>query len=385
MTVFNLSVLASEISDLHFYMQDNALQQVNTSLTLRNWLIGLYIVEYEQNGSDRAIYGKGAIIELANLLKQKKLKGLDDRSLRTCRAFYKTYPQIWGTVSAKLQLAENEVVEKWGTASTILNFLKGSEKLETEPLRQSETDHSYPPEILLSRLSFSHFIELLNAETPFKRAFYEVQSIKNNWSVRELNRAMSTLLYERTGLSTNKKTMIAKGKDELPAIPVDLVKNPYFLEFLGLEEKSEYSENDLEEAIITHLQKFIIELGRGFCFEARQKRITFDNKHYHIDLVFYNRIIKCHVLLDLKVGEFDHADAGQMNMYLNYYRKNEMTEGDNPPVGIILCSNKNDSLVEYATSGLPQEVFVSKYMVQLPSVEELKVLIANDRKKFDEE
>jgi len=154
---------------------------------------------------------------------------------------------------------------------------------------------------------------------------------------------------------------------------------------LSLEEKAEYSENDLEGAIINHLQKFMIELGRGFCFEARQKRITFDNKHYRIDLVFYNRILKCHVLLDLKVGEFDHADAGQMNVYLNYFRKNEMTDGDNLPVGIILCAGKNDALVEYATSGLPQEVFVSKYLVQLPSVEDLKMLIANDRKMFNEE
>jgi predicted nuclease of restriction endonuclease-like (RecB) superfamily len=178
-----------------------------------------------------------------------------------------------------------------------------------------------------------------------------------------LNRAISTLLFERTGLSSNQNAVIAKVKDEIAVLPVDLVKNPYFLEFLGLEEKHEYSESDLEQAIIDRLQKFLVELGRGFCFEARQKRITFDNRHYKIDLVFYNRILKCHVLLDLKVGEFDHADAGQMNVYLNYYRFNEMTEGDNPPVGIILCASKNDALLEYATSGLPQEVFVSKYLV----------------------
>ena len=151
------------------------------------------------------------------------------------------------------------------------------------------------------------------------------------------------------------------------------------LEFLGLEEKSEYSETELEQAIITHLQRFLLELGRGFCFEARQKRITFDNKHYHIDLVFYHRIIKCHVLVDLKIGTFDHADAGQMNMYLNYFRKNEMLENDNPPVGIILCADKNNSLVEYATAGLAQEIFVRKYLVQLPSVEELRQLIEKDR------
>ena len=284
------------------------------------------------------------------------------------------------TLSEQSQNTNNQTITKSGTVSATLNFLTLSGKLETESIKATESELSFPPEVLLSRLSFSHFIELINADTPLKRAFYEVQSIKNNWSVRELNRAMSTLLFERTGLSTNKESVIAKAKDEIPALPVDVVKNPYFLEFLGLEEKPEYSENDLEEAIINHLQKFLIELGRGFCFEARQKRITFNNKHYRIDLVFYNRILKCHVLLDLKVGEFDHADAGQMNVYLNYFRKNEMTDGDNPPVGIILCASKDDALVEYATTGLPQEVFVSKYLVQLPSVDELKMLIESDLK-----
>ena len=382
MNDFNLLFLASEISNLHDYLQNKALQQVNTSLTVRNWLVGLYIVEYEQNGSDKAVYGAGAITELAGLLKKRNIRGLDERSLRTCRSFYQTYPQIWGTVSTKLQLAENDNITKRGAVSPIFSAL--ITKLNENSLIPEQSEISFPSEILLSRLSFSHFIELVKADNQLVRTFYEVQTIKNNWSVRELERAMSTLLFERTGLSTNKELVIAKIKDEFPALPKDIVKNPYFLDFLDLEEKSEYSENDLEQAIINHLQKFLVELGRGFCFESRQKRITFDNRHYKIDLVFYNRILKCHVLLDLKVGEFDHADAGQMNMYLNYYRKNEMTEGDNPPVGIILCAGKNNELVEYATTGLAHEVFVSKYLVQLPSVEELKMLIANDRKKFTE-
>ena len=379
---FNLSLLASEITNLHYYLQQRALQQVNSSLTVRNWLIGLHIVEYEQNGSDRAIYGAGAIKELAKLLKKSNIKGLDDRSLRTCRSFYLVYSQIWGTVSARLQLTDNEAITKWLTLSPTLTSLLP--KLNEKLAASKQTDISFPPEVLLSHLSYSHFIELIEADSPLKRAFYEVQAIKNNWSVRELERAMNTILFERTGLSTNKEAVIAKIKDEMPALPVDVVKNPYFLEFLGLEEKPEYSETDMEQAIINQLQKFLIELGRGFCFESRQKRITFDNKHYKIDLVFYNRILKSHVLLDLKVGAFDHADAGQMNVYLNYYRKNEMTDGDNPPVGIILCANKNDALVEYATAGLPQEVFVSKYLVQLPSVEELKMLLINDQNIFNE-
>jgi predicted nuclease of restriction endonuclease-like (RecB) superfamily len=379
MSEFNLSLLASEISGLNTFLQQRAIQQVNTTLSVRNWLIGLYVVEYEQSGSDRAKYAAKAIDVLAGMLKNAGIRGLDSRSIRTCRAFYLAYPQIWGTVSAKLQITDNESLTNWGTTSAILPTLLP--KIKEVSIAAEKTKLSFPSNILLSRLSFSHFIELLGADTPLKRTFYEVQAIKNNWSVRELNRAMSTLLFERTGLSTDKESVISKAKDQVPLLPADVIKNPFFLEFLGLEEKTEYSESDLEQAIITHLQKFLIELGRGFCFEARQKRITFDNKHYKIDLVFYNRILKCHVLLDLKVGEFDHADAGQMNMYLNYYCKNEITDGDNPPVGIILCARKNDALVEYATSGLSHEVFVSKYLVQLPSIDELKQIIQNDLQK----
>jgi predicted nuclease of restriction endonuclease-like (RecB) superfamily len=200
-------------------------------------------------------------------------------------------------------------------------------------------------------------------------------------------------------LSTDKEAVLAKAQGTtsmLPAdiiknpkaqgttsmLPADIIKNPYVLEFLGLAEKADYSENDLEQAIIDHLQEFLLEAGRGFCFEGRQKRITFGNTHYRIDLVFYHRILKCHVLVDLKLGEFTHADAGQMNVYLNYYQDQEMTEGDNPPIGIILCAQKDDALVKYATGGLPQPVFVSKYLVNLPSEEALRQLIREEQAKF---
>ena len=238
------------------------------------------------------------------------------------------------------------------------------------------------PALLLSRLSFSHFIELLKLGTPLQRAFYEVQAVKNNWSVRELKRALDSLLYERTGLSTDKATVLAAHAGTQALTVGDVVKNPYVLEFLGLEERPGYRESDLEQAIIDHLQTFLVELGRGFCFEARQKRITFDNDHYFIDLVFYHRILKCHVLVDLKLGAFSHADAGQMNVYLNYYREQEMTSGDNPPVGLILCAQKNDTLVRYATSGLSEQLFVSKYQVNLPTEVELQRVIASEQQRF---
>jgi predicted nuclease of restriction endonuclease-like (RecB) superfamily len=235
---------------------------------------------------------------------------------------------------------------------------------------------------LINHLSFTHFIELLKADPALKRSFYEMESIRNNWSVRELPRAMNSMLFERTGLISNKQAVLDKYSNQEKLLPEDLFRNPYMLEFLGLKEESEYSESDLEQAIINHLQTFLLELGKGFCFESRQKRLTYDNKHYRIDLVFYHRVLRCNVLIDLKLGEFTHADAGQMNVYLNYYKTNETNEGDNPPVGIILCASKNENLVKYATTGLPQQVFVNKYMLNLPKEEELRNIIEQEQEKI---
>ncbi|WP_218588031.1 PDDEXK nuclease domain-containing protein [Chitinophaga jiangningensis] len=223
---------------------------------------------------------------------------------------------------------------------------------------------------------------MLKSDSPLKRSFYEKEAIKNNWSVRDLQRAINSMLFERTGLSSDKATLLRSQAKGEGLKPEDVFRNPYMLEFLGLEEKAVYTETELEQAIISHLQNFLLEMGSGFCFEARQKRITFDNTHYRIDLVFYHRILKCHVLLDLKIGEFTHADAGQMNVYLNYYNEHEKSEGDNPPVGIILCANKNENLVRYATTGLPQQVFVSKYLINLPSEAELARIIEEEQDKL---
>jgi predicted nuclease of restriction endonuclease-like (RecB) superfamily len=203
--------------------------------------------------------------------------------------------------------------------------------------------------------------------------------------VRQLQRAMNSMLYERTGLSKEIKTPTGIALQNEKTDADSMFRNPLILDFLGLEEKIDYSESDLEQAIINHLQSFLLEIGRGFCFEARQKRITFDNTHYRIDLVFYHRILKCHVLFDLKIGEFTHADSGQMNVYLNYYKENEMEKGDQPPVGIILCASNNENLVKYATAGLPHKLFVSKYMINLPKEEELKKLIQTEQDKFKQD
>lgn len=360
--------LIDSIYQTHCALQENAQRIINQNLTFRNWFIGCYIVEYEQNGKDRAIYGERLLIEMANRLKSKGVKGLRERELHTCRRFYMIYPQILRTVSAKF---EDINIEEGKPPFEILRTASA----------ESQEELDIAPEVLLSRLSYSHFIELIKIEEPLERLFYEVEAIKNNWSVRELKRAVDTSLALRTTLSINKEAVIAKIKNLKPERNVDIIKNPYILEFLGLEEKSEYSESDLEQAILTHLQKFLVELGTGFCFEARQKRITFDNTHYRIDLVFYHRILKSHVLVDLKIGEFTHADAGQMTLYLNYFKAEEMTEGDNPPIGIILCADKNDTLVKYTTANMEDQLFVSKYLLKLPDKKILENIVKEELKK----
>ncbi|GGF28421.1 PDDEXK nuclease domain-containing protein [Hymenobacter cavernae] len=338
---------------------------------MRNWLIGWHIAEYEQHGSDRAAYGTQLLSQLARQLRE--VKGLAERRLYQCREFYRAYPGMLQTVSAELQRA--------GLRHTL--HLPAWPAITPAPA--SPNLPGIAPALLLSRLSFSHFLELLALNRPLQRSFYEVQAVKNSWSVRELKRAIDSALYERTGLSTDKAAVLAGHAGAQPLVVADVVRDPYVLKFLNLEERASYSESDLETAILAHLQTFLVELGRGFCFEARQKRITFDNEHYFIDLVFYHRILKCHVLVDLKIGAFSHADAGQMNVYLNYYREHEMTEGDNPPVGLILCARKNDTLVRYATTGLAEQLFVSKYQVNLPSEAELQALVREEQERLRNE
>lgn len=339
-------------------------------------MFGLYVFEYEQDGQDKAQYGERLFVEVAAKMTSLGIKGISERTLYWCRNLYLTYPQILKTVSSKFQLPDNQFFVKKSPLD------EPSAKIRMTLSSKSSDDLLTDPELLVNTLSFSHLVELLKADTPLKRVFYETQAISNNWSVRELQRAMGSLLFERTGLSTDKAAVLEKHRKGTGLQPQDILRNPYILEFLNLEEKPAFSESDLETAIIDHLQQFLMEMGRGFCFEHRQKRITFGNRHYRIDLVFYHRILKCHVLFDLKIGEFDHADAGQMNVYLNYYKDQEMTEGDAPPIGVVLCADKDDALVQYATGGLEQQVFVGKYLVNLPTEEELKGIIREEQRRL---
>ena len=372
MTVIKLNSfnqLIENIYNTHCTLQTKAQQSVNRFLTIRNWLTGYYLLEYEQNGYDRAKYGEKLLEEMAKRLKDKGLKGFSLRSLYDCRTFYNTYIQISQAVSAELQISEYK------------EFLRLSEI--NLPILQTvsaelEKDLTLDSDLLLSHLSYSHFLELAKVLNPLERLFYEVETIKNNWSIRELKRAIHTSLALRTTLSLNKESVIAKIKNLKPLSNAEIIRNPYVLEFLDLEEKSEYSESDLENSILNHIQKFLVELGKGFCFESRQKRITFENNHYYIDLVFYHRFLKCSILVELKLNEYHYSDGAQMSLYLNYYKEHEMSEGDNPPIGIILCADKNDTLVKYTTSGMDEQLFVSKYMLNLPDKKQLETILRKE-------
>ncbi len=373
----NYRALLNAIQSAHQEMKGRAVTAVNQALVLRNWLIGRFIVEFQQNGSDRAKYGMQLLERLSQDLTAQRLRGFSLSSLERMRSLYLIYPQLKDSISSspimkfRLTLPSEHL-----SNSVITNDGIQTVQSKITPLASE----------MLLRFSWTHFQELVRIDNPVKRAFYENECLKGNWSVRQLQRQIESLLYERTGLSTNKKAVIARGRLQEKSNPAEtmeeMIRDPYVLEFTGLSERSEYSESDLETVLLDHLQRFLLELGTGFCFEARQFRMTMNNKHNHVDLVFYNRRLRCHLLIDLKVRAFRHADAGQMNFYLNWFKTNMMAEGDSQPVGIILCSNKDGTEVEFATAGMDNKLFVSRYLTFLPSAQQLKTLIEGDRAYF---
>lgn len=368
------------IRKTHFSLQQRAVSAVDRNLIARNWLIGFYIVEFEQNGEDRAKYGEKLLERIAE--ETKNIKGFSHRNLKLFRQFYFIYPQIGQTVSAQLQLSDFKVLRKL-FAKTDNSIQQIGQTLSARFQRTEEQEIiGVSPSELIGRLSFSQFAELIRLDDPLKRAFYEIECIKGNWSVRELKRQITSLYFERSGLSKDKTKLSEYTQNRAFTLsPKDVIQDPFFFEFLGLKDKDIIKESDLEKALLDNLQDFILELGRGFCFEARQKRITIGGEYFFIDLVFYHRILKCHVLIELKVEEFNHVNISQLNTYLNYYKKNEMQADDSPPVGILLCTDKNQSLVEYATAGIDNNLFISKYQVALPAKEELQKFIEDEISK----
>ena len=349
----------------HEEMQMRASRSVDLALVVRNWLFGCYIVEFEQNGADRAKYGSRFLESLSAKLKLVGIKGTSSTRLKLYRSFYQQYRNICPTLSGE---SENQPVVLKSAIGPTLSDQLGS------PLSDPRDKAAiFNTELLACfTLGWSHYVVLLTIDNHDERRFYEIEAVAGSWSVRELERQIASSLYQRLALSRDKKEIRKLSKQGLIVEKaVDLIKNPLVLEFLGLEENPAYSENDLESAIIDKLESFLLELGKGFLFEARQKRFTFDNDHFYVDLVFYNRLLRCYVLIDLKRDKLTHQDLGQMQMYVNYFDRYVKIEDELPTIGIVLCHRKNDALVELT---LPKEanIFASRYQLYLPSKEELK-------------
>jgi len=358
---FNL--LIQNIKQTHDSLYKSVTKSVNAHLTLRNLLTGFYIVEFEQNGEDRAKYGTKLLQGIADKI---KIKGLTTPELSRCRQFYTIYQPILGSATQEF----NNILP-----TNILGSL-------TQELQKTdiEVDKAHYMKIL-SSVSYTHFVELLKIEDDLKRKFYELLILNSQLSVRELKRQIHSLAFERVGLSENNEIAYKQLKQKIePAKNIDLVKSHYFFEFLNFNNPNLIEETELEQALLSHLHEFIIELGNGFCFEARQKRILIEDEYFFIDLVFYHRVLKCHVIIELKTQKAKHEHIGQLRTYIQYYKKNIMLPEDNPPVGILLVTDKNKTLVEYAVAESDKEIFVSKYALQLPKKEDLELFINNELK-----
>jgi predicted nuclease of restriction endonuclease-like (RecB) superfamily len=328
-----ISELAGRITTIIETARKQIQSVVDHEMVRAYWEIGREIVEDEQKGEKRAEYGKAVIEGLASELSSRHGKGFDRSNLWNMRSFYLAFP--------------------------ILDALR-------------------------RELSWTHYRLLLKIEEPQKRSFYEVESATNNWSTRELERQMNSMLFERLALSLDKGGVMTLAREgQVLREPSDMVKDPYVLEFLGLPQSDVLYEKDLETALLEHLQKFLLELGKGFSFVARQKRITLDGDHFYIDLVFYNYILKCFVLIDMKIGKLAHQDLGQMQMYVNYYTREMINEGDNPPIGILLCDSKSEAVVRYTLPEGSNQIFASRYKLYLPTEDELRNELMKDRKLIE--
>lgn len=353
---FTFARLVESIHIVHSEAATQASRAVNLSLTMRNWLIGCYIAEYQLRGKDRAAYGEKLLDSLAAELAGLNVSNSNRRQLYRYLRFYRAYPGILGTLSPLFRSLLPKGVSspglKVGTASP---------------------QSALTADTLLNRLSYSHLELIVDQDDDIKRDFYAHEAVRGNWSVRELRRQIASLYFERTALSRDKPRLASSTHDAAESAPPALaVRDPYIFEFLGLKPHEVMSESHLEDQLLDHLQEFLLELGHGFCFEARQRRILIGDHHGFVDLVFYHRILKCHVLVELKLEEFSHENIGQLNTYVSWYRSHVMAPDDNPPIGILLCAVKDHALVEYALAGIDNQLFVSKYQLHLPDRDQLR-------------
>lgn len=369
----NFETLTKHIATIQSALQAQAAHAVNLALTSRNWLMGHYIVEFEQNGEDRAAYGASLLQKLEERLHNK---GMTVRRFREYRRLYKIYPQLGQPIAR--YLSAHGAIRRLLTAELDNGQKRRTLSAVFEMQDNQQDKWMIPADKLFNRLPYSHLNLISQIDHPVKRAFYEMEAMRGCWSARELERQIASLYYERSGLSQNREALSALVRQQaIPLKPEDIVNNSVTLEFLGLNERALVTENDLEQSILDHLQRFLLEMGHGFCFECRQKRLLIDGDYFFVDLVFYHRILKCHVIVELKLDKFRHEYASQLNLYLNYFKAEVMQPDDNPPIGILLCSEKGDTLVRYATAGLDPHLFVRKYLVELPSEEEIKTFLTS--------
>ena len=343
-------------------------RSVNTAMVHAYWLIGREIVEVEQKGEKRAEYGKELMTHLATKLTARFGRGFGVATLRRVRQFYLAYPE------------GSDFVDKLnGDEKRSAVLIESPEQKRSAVLTKfQDPDRRFPP-----NLSWSHYLTLIRVSNPQARAFYEIEAVRENWSTRELERQIASLLFDRLAKSRDKDEVLALAKEGQRVIePRDVIKDPMVLEFLDLQEHPNWRERDLEQAIIDRLEAFLLELGKGFCFVARQKRITLEGDHFYIDLVFYNRLLKSFVLVDLKLGKLAHQDLGQMQMYVNYFDRFERQEWEQPTVGIVLCSDKNDAMVRITLGEENEQILTSRY---LPTEEELRRELAREREEAERE
>jgi len=344
---------------------------VNTTQVVANWLIGREIVEEEQKGKRRAEYAEQLLLDLSARLTAEYGRGYSVDNLEFFRRFFLEYNSLLGS-------EKSDALRRISTTTDISDAVR-RKSMESITVLSSQKQHaprgeSWQPGQLHLNLSWTHYRTLLRVEKTGARAFYEIEAIRNNWSARELERQINSLLFERLALSKNKKGLMRLAtKGQVIQRPGDVFKDPVVMEFLGLPASPKLVESHLEEALINNLQAFLLELGKGFAFMSRQERITLDGDHFYIDLVFYHTILKCFVLIDLKVGKLTHQDLGQLQLYVNYYDRERRTKGDNPALGLILCTDKNDAVVRY-TLGPDQQkkIFASRYKLYLPTEAELQ-------------
>ena len=377
----NFESLVGRINQVQDMLQAQTAHAINLAVTARNWLVGFYIVEFEQHGEDRARYGENL---LKNLAKRLNRRGLGERRLYEFRLTYIIYPQIGQVIADYIAKNNRQDILRLPTAKLqiVENLEDGNLRLLTAKSHVEEWQT--PADRLFNRLSATHLVLLSNIKDPIKRAFYEQETIRGCWTVKELDRQISSQYYERMGLSKDKKGLQRlTDKNVQQLTPRDIIHDPVSLEFLGLHPQDVYTETRLETIILNHLQMVLMEMGRGFCFEARQKRILVDQDYFKADLIFYHRILKCHVIVDLKIDRFRHEYASQLNLYMNYYKHEVMQTDDNPPIGLLLCTDSGETTVKYATEGLSQNLFVSKYRLQLPSEEEMRQYLLESATEAD--